>query len=197
MDAHRFDRWVTTLARRPTRRWVLHFLVGSLLGGLLPRVAAAQVEIAGPPSGGLNLTCAGAGLTDCPGYCADLATDAYNCGGCGRVCGPGLACVSGVCLMTAPPVGVSLIDCGAQGLTDCGGFCTDLAIDSANCGACGNSCPLGGYCQGGACAGLVCASGLTDCGIGYCVDLGSDPNHCGGCELGCFAGYDCENGACV
>lgn len=201
MDAHEFDRWVATLTRRRTRRAGLRLLAGGLLGGLLSRggaaPSAAQIEVAGPPPDGLILTCADAGLTDCGGVCVDTLTDPDNCGGCGGVCGPGWSCLNAVCLVEAPPIGVSLVDCAGQGVTDCGGFCTDLSTDSANCGACGASCPLGGYCQSGACAGLVCPSGLTDCGVGYCVDLGSDPNYCGGCEFGCFAGYDCVNGACV
>jgi hypothetical protein len=202
MDAQAFDRWVKTVSRRPTRRVALRLLAGGFVGGLLfpsrsVPAHAAQVVV-GPPSNDFILTCAAQGLTDC-GYCTDTASDPSNCGGCGIACGPGSSCLNAACLglVEAPPAGVSLVDCAAQGLTDCGGFCANLAADSANCGACGNSCPLGGYCQGGLCTGLYCPDGLADCGVGYCVDLNSDANHCGGCQLGCFVGYECVNGACV
>lgn len=202
MDAHAFDRLVATVARCPTRRTALRLFGGALLGGLLPRSGglaahAAQIDVAGPPPEGLILTCADAGLTDCGGVCVDTLGDPFNCGVCGGVCGAGLSCVSAVCLSQAPPAGVSLVDCAAQGLIDCGGFCTDLSADANNCGACGSSCSLGGYCQGGVCTGLVCLGELIDCGVGYCVDFNSNPFHCGGCELGCFAWYDCVNGECV
>jgi hypothetical protein len=201
MDAHTFDRWVAAVSHRRTRRATLRLLGGVLLGGLLPgsksELARAAQIVVGPPTEGMILTCADAGLTDCGGVCVDASSDGNNCGGCGVVCGPGSSCASGVCLLTAPPAGVSLFDCAAEGLIDCGGFCADLAVDAANCGACGNSCALGGYCQGGLCTGLVCLDGLTDCGAGYCIDLNSDPSFCGSCQDGCFEGYACENGACV
>jgi len=201
MDARTFDLLTAEVAGRPTRRAALRMLAAGLLSGLLSRHGAAPARAAqivvGPPTEGMILTCADAGLADCGGVCVDALSDGDNCGGCGVVCGPGSSCASGVCLLTAPPAGVSLIDCAAQGLTDCGGFCTNLSSDASNCGACGNSCALGGYCQGGSCTGLACPDGLTDCGVGYCVDLNSDPNFCGGCQYGCFEGYSCVNGACV
>ena len=201
MDASTFDRWVAAVAHRRTRRSTLRLLGGVLFGGLLPHsrseLARAAQIVVGPPTEGMILTCADAGLTDCGGICVDAASDGNNCGGCGVVCGPGSSCASGVCLLTAPPTDVSLVNCAAQGLTDCGGFCANLSSDAGNCGACGNSCALGGYCQGGLCTGLVCLDGLTDCGAGYCVDLNSDPSFCGSCQEGCFAGYSCVNGACV
>ena len=199
MDTHTFDRWVAGVARHPTRRATLRLLAAGLLGGLLPRAGnapAGSAQIAGPPTEGMILTCADAGLADCGGVCVDVLSDPYNCGGCGGVCGLGWSCINAVCLGEAPPAGVSLVDCAAQGLIDCGGFCTDLSVDSANCGACGNSCALGGYCTGGVCAGLVCFGDLIDCGTGYCVDLNSSPFHCGGC--GNFCGVDdCVNGECA
>jgi hypothetical protein len=46
--------------------------------------------------------CCGSGRSCCGSYCADLASDVYNCGACGNVCrqpGPNEygACVSGKC----------------------------------------------------------------------------------------------------
>jgi hypothetical protein len=199
MDTRTFDRLTAEVAGRPTRRAALRVLAAGLLGGLLSRHTAAPARAAqivvGPPTEGMILTCADAGLTDCGGACVATLTDPSNCGGCGVVCGPGWSCVSGVCLGEAPPDGVSLIDCAAQGMTDCGGVCTDLAADSANCGACGNSCPLGGYCEGGVCAGAICLGGQTDCG-GYCADLLNDPANCGFCHNFCDSGT-CSGGSCA
>ena len=46
----------------------------------------------------LTCTCAcPAGQTDCSGTCADLQTDAANCGACGTACGAGQPCAGGVC----------------------------------------------------------------------------------------------------
>jgi hypothetical protein len=62
---------------------------------------------------------------------------------------------------------------------------------------CGNACPLGGVCEGGACTGIICPDGLTACntfGRYVCVDLLTDNNNCGACGRGCFTGYTCQNG---
>jgi hypothetical protein len=211
MDASTFDRWVAAVAHRGTRRTTLRLLGTALLGGLLPRskseLARAAQIVVGPPAEGTILTCADAGLTDCGGVCVDALSDGDNCGGCGVVCGPGSSCASGVCLLTAPPAGVSLIDCAAQGLTDCGGFCTNLSSDASNCGACGNACPAqhGPYglidaswsCQGGVCVEASCAAkGLTDCG-GFCIDLAVDAANCGACGNSCALGGYCQGGVCT
>jgi hypothetical protein len=56
-------------------------------------------------------------------------------------------------------------------LTLCGGTCTALATDAANCGACGNACPAGHQCQGGQCGpGVVC--GGQTCGANERCDAG-------------------------
>jgi len=102
-----------------------------------------------------------AGLSLCGfGFCVDLQTDPTNCGACGYTCG-GDPCISGVCTgVVGPPPPDLLLTCADAGLTDCawslpcpacGAVCVDLSSDAANCGACGYTCPLGGFCQGGAC----------------------------------------------
>lgn len=93
-----------------------------------------------------------AGLSLCGfGFCVDLQTDPTNCGACGYTCG-GDPCISGVCTgVVGPPPPDLLLTCADAGLTDCGDICVDLSSDAANCGACGYNCPLGGFCQGGAC----------------------------------------------
>jgi hypothetical protein len=124
------------------------------------------------------VTCADQGLTDCAGVCVDTTSDSGHCGGCGIGCGAD-PCVAGVCtpaqapldqqpLVEAPLVEEVIVeepiveepiveeplvvDCAAQGLTDCGGFCVDTFSDAGNCGFCGNFCPDGATCFGGACA---------------------------------------------
>jgi DNA-binding beta-propeller fold protein YncE len=40
----------------------------------------------------------------------------------------------------------------------CGGACTSLALDAANCGACGSACPGGQWCDAGACTDVCPAT---------------------------------------
>lgn len=140
------------------------------------------------PAGG-GAGCA-AGQATCGGVCIDVSADPANCGACGSVCAGGQSCFSGVCLAPAPS---SDLKCAAQGLTACGGVCTNTLNDNTNCGACGNSCPLGGYCEGGACVG-GCQG--TICG-GVCVDTSFDGNNCGACGNVCTMVLTCCNGGCV
>jgi hypothetical protein len=68
----------------------------------------------------------------------------------------------------------------------CNGTCTDLQIDSANCGACGNPCPAGEVCQDG-----ICATDLE------CVGCSSDQACCppGGCPGNRTTLYSCVTSA--
>ncbi|MFO0607623.1 MAG: MXAN_6577-like cysteine-rich protein [Polyangiales bacterium] len=75
----------------------------------------------------------------------------------------------------------------------CGGSCTDLQSDPANCGACATRCAAGQTCAAGACA---CPTGQTSCG-GACVDTQSDPAHCGACGAACADRQTCAAGACA
>jgi hypothetical protein len=106
---------------------------------------------------------------------------------------------TGVCPGEAP----AQTSCPA-GQTLCDTFCTDLMTDPFNCGACANSCGLGGTCSGGVCgvappAPLNCPEGQTDCG-GYCADLNNDPRDCGFCGSFCIppliGDATCGNGQC-
>jgi hypothetical protein len=141
----------------------------------------------GPP--GCAPTCP-VGQAICGGVCIDVSADPNNCGGCGVVCGGSDVCSGGVCLAPAP---TSDLKCAVQGLSYCGGTCTNTLSDVNNCGACGNSCPLGGYCEGGACLG-GCAG--TFCN-GVCVDTKSDGNNCGACGNVCQMALTCCRGACA
>jgi hypothetical protein len=93
----------------------------------------------------------------------------------------------------------SYVCCGS-GRTCCGGYCTDLADDVLNCGACGFVCdPPGpnefGACIGGECT-YVCAEGAVDCG-GTCTFLDDDPYNCGACGVACGGSTPyCNRGGC-
>jgi hypothetical protein len=130
----------------------------------------------GMPDPPATVTCA-SGLANCGSYCADIRTDAANCGLCGWACSSGSICMGGFCTLAECPAGTSR--CGAIGM------CIDTFNDAGNCGGCGNACP----------AGFVC------CGAA-CVDISSDPDNCGGCGKLCFDPWPigvptCENYQCV
>jgi hypothetical protein len=106
---------------------------------------------------------------------------------------------TGVC--PGDPVGP--VTCAA-GMTNCNGTCVNLNTATFDCGACGNSCGIGGRCDGGVCAPalpqpLDCPAGQTDCG-GYCADLNNDVYNCGRCNAACFipivGDNICVNGRC-
>ncbi|MFO0609356.1 MAG: hypothetical protein U0324_39695 [Polyangiales bacterium] len=76
--------------------------------------------------------------TVCNGRCVDPQTDRLHCGGCDRPCSG--TCAAGVC--ACPP-----------GTARCGDVCAYLSYADAHCGVCGNACPRGERCLGGACTG--------------------------------------------
>ena len=91
--------------------------------------------------------------------------DANNCGGCGVVCGSGVACVNSACvdinecatnnggcgsLTCVNTVGSFSCTCLSP-LSQCGSVCVNRQTDRDNCGACGNSCPLSYTCNSGVC----------------------------------------------
>lgn len=78
------------------------------------------------------------------------------------------------------------VTCAADEVV-CGGRCTSIQLDSANCGACGTSCGAFQECNAGACE---CGPGTVQCG-GACADLSTDPDHCGACDVACGSGQVC------
>jgi len=184
----------------------------------------------------------------CGGDCVDVTTDSANCASCGGVCPTGATCRGAVCLDSdggfadcsapgscpagslcsgatcLPPDCTSLPDNSSCALgpqsfgTCCGGVCTDLTVDRANCLACGRACDAGDICVGGmdcfpgnAVPGL-CDNpnnfepcGLAGGGIGLCcpgspplcADLVNDPLNCGACTFRCESGQMCVQGICT
>jgi hypothetical protein len=57
---------------------------------------ASPPDDAAPATDGATCSCAQA-LTCCGGSCVSTASDAKNCGGCGKACGAGQACIGSAC----------------------------------------------------------------------------------------------------
>jgi hypothetical protein len=85
---------------------------------------------------------------------------------------------------------------------DCGGYCTYLDDDPANCGTCGHVCDethASAYCSSGSC-GLICDTGYDDCDVdvttGCEANLRRDNNNCGTCGTVCPTDQICYLGTC-
>ena len=128
------------------------------------------------------------------GYCADLQTDALNCGACGEQCAVN-NCTGGVC----GEASASLQNC-APPFAVCGDACVDTSSDARNCSACGLACGTDEVCSSALCVpaggGGGCVTGLTSCGP-TCANLQTDSLNCGACGVVCAAGETCQQGACT
>ena len=145
-------------------------------------VALFSLCLAGCPNGA-GITCP-LGQAYCNGSCIFVGTDANNCGACGNVCPPTLACINGAC------------GCPA-GLMSCGGACVDITVDPQNCGACANVCGAERYCVGGNCL-FACPRPLSLCQNNtLCVDTANDAKNCGSCGNVCPFARICCGGSCV
>lgn len=84
----------------------------------------------------------------------------HNCNKCisDDECTPDLVCSDGTCAAacTAEQEGTS-VGC-SDGLTCCSLHCTQLLVDSQNCGACGSACEAGQFCGVSECAGQDCVT---------------------------------------
>lgn len=152
---------------------------------------------------------------DCDGNpfngCETFALDDDNCGACGNVCAPGLACKGNrfgipTCSCPGDQTYCPLFCMGDICLA---GHCTDLASDRENCGGCGHACRApasvsqsASICSSGICQ-LQCNKGSADCNgnpLDDCeVNTDSDPQNCGACGRACdaVAGQACVRGQCV
>ena len=111
----------------------------------------------GCPAGWVDCSQAPGAPEGIDGYCADLRSNAGNCGACGFSCATGETCGDGRCR------GTGAAQC-ARGLTDCGGICVDLQSDLNNCGACGEICESGLVpveCRSGVCERATCPVGMS------------------------------------
>ncbi len=107
----------------PSRnRWYFHHEGASQFGGSDESVGRCPAVI----SAGGAVTCA-APSTMCATGCADLTSDAANCGACGRACAAGQSCRAGACsavttganyARVTPPAAVAFVDvCAMTGAT--------------------------------------------------------------------------------
>jgi hypothetical protein len=139
--------------------------------------------------------------------CINPQQNDFNCGGCaddgGKVCPSGTRCEAGVCGITCQD-GLTVctfdIDAG-DGSTTSIDRCTNLLVDTNNCGSCGNVCDAGKFCSPtddagtDASCGLGCFGGTLLCS-GRCVDPKIDPYNCNGCNNVCDGGQSCVNSKC-
>ena len=107
--------------------------------------------------------------------------DSANCGQCGKLCGVGEICESGVCVE-------------GIGTTYCNGHDSiDISSDSANCGQCGKICKQGFICQSG-----ICQTGIGDTFCNHEVtNTSNDFFNCGQCFHSCEKNQSCINGTCM
>ncbi len=87
----------------------------------------------------------------------------------------------------------------------CGGVCTNVSIDRANCGACGINClaranVMAADCAGSVCTNIRCNAGFGDCDAsrvnGCEISTSTSTLHCGGCGRPCGVGAICTVGVC-
>ncbi len=97
-------------------------------------------------------------------------------------------------ILDVPAVMDIPVDACPTAYARCGGVCTDVAIDPANCGRCGRRCAAGLGCALGVCA---CPAGSVGTPMDTCVVTAIDPTHCGAAMMVCRNDQVCVSGACV
>jgi Bacterial Ig domain len=122
---------------------------------------------------GEEMTCP----ADCSPVCGDGVCDPVteNAGNCINDCG---SCADGFC-STLESHTTCAVDCPCpSGYVDCNGLCKQLAVDSQNCGACGNVCATDESCVSSVCT--VHAVISSPAGSDYFLDSLGAPVPVGG-----------------
>lgn len=188
-------------------------------GGSSASGGSAGINISGGSGGsGATGASAGSGGSAATGGSAGSggsgATGGSAGSGGGSGCNPGENLCGGNCIANDDQqnCGGCNNDCGAQGLTCVGGFCSCTNNNQCNPGNCaisqlcdcgGTTCQPGETCerQGGnvrcTCnGGGSCTAGQICCATGDCTDTDTDTQNCGGCGRACSPGQTCNNGTC-
>lgn len=86
--------------------------------------------------------------------------DDHNCNNCiaDDECTPDLVCGGGLCAAACTAAQEGTTAGCSDGLTCCALHCTELEVDSQNCGACGNACGASEFCGLSACRGVAIAN---------------------------------------
>ncbi|MEZ4407965.1 MAG: hypothetical protein R3A52_16040 [Polyangiales bacterium] len=118
-------------------------------GVTCPMRANATATCTGTPLA-CGFTCA-AGFADCNAMPGDgcettLASTGAHCGACGAACPSGSMNADGGCAMSRCTCTPNHGDCNGSRADGCE---ANLQNDDANCGACGNACPVGQACMSG------------------------------------------------
>ncbi|MEZ4309307.1 MAG: fibrinogen-like YCDxxxxGGGW domain-containing protein [Polyangiaceae bacterium] len=151
-------------------------------------ICSTNDKLSSPPA-------APSGLTNCDGDLSngcetDLLSSVTSCGTCGTACtAPNgtPACTAGTCGVGSCDAGFA--DCDGQYGNGCE---VATSADTANCGACGNTCAASANgtasCVAGACQ-IDCDAGFGDCdgdGANGCeTTLASSLSDCGACGQAC------------
>lgn len=181
---------------------------------MTPRMRIGSVPFA--RATGSVLAC-NVGETNCNGTCADLQTDAANCGTCGLACGAGESCVLGTCDSCTPQTFYRDDD------GDTWGKCEDSiqacaptgAYTAVQCDDCDDTQPginpdvaeicddgIDNNCNGFTdCADPGCPGGgnpdwLYCSSAGSCIDPNSNIDHCSACDMACTGGSQCADPIC-
>jgi Lectin C-type domain/Domain of unknown function (DUF2341) len=152
-----------------------------------------------------------AGYVSCngaDGVCETAISTLSNCGSCGNVCN--LANASEACTGSGHSYACTIASCDASYYSNCNsvtadGCEIDTRTNTANCGACGNSCAShsnvsSASCSASAC-GYTCDSGYGDCNAtAGCETNTRTLSNCGGCGVPCSrsnATATCATGTCA
>lgn len=226
MDPERFDAFARSFGSPGTRRRLLGGLLGSALGLVGLRGAAAVTcraagsvclhngnccsGVCGPTDAtGRHRCLCRAGTEDCHRTCVDPAnayqSDPANCGSCGHRC-PGVAggtatCTRGACGFVCAPGYSALNGACCPEANVCGPTCLAAPCNPAQCLSCDS---VAGACVS-TCAGEeICQNGtcVAPCNPKSCADFpgqcGAISDGCGGTlSCDCSGGQTCQSGTCA